>query len=117
VHQTTGRRLSGRTRQHASRAARSVRLAASSLARSQTALGAFSRRLKARLGPAKALTATAHTRATIVDHRRRDGKASVDRGAAYEAQPYRARVRKHLTRRAQHLGFELVPVRLTSVAD
>ena len=47
---TGGRLISGRTRKNASRAARIFRLAAYSLARSQTALGAFYRRLKARLG-------------------------------------------------------------------
>jgi transposase len=114
--QTGGRRRSGRTRNNASRAARICRLAAYSLTRSQTAWGAFYRRLKARLEPAKALTATAHQLAKIVSNRLRYGQAYVDRGAAYDDQPYRERVRKHLQRRAQQMGFELVPVRLTSAA-
>ena len=97
--------------------ARIFRLAAYSLARSQTALGAFYRRLKARLGPAKALTSTAHKRAKIVYNRLRYGKAYVDRGAAYYEQQYRERVLKNLKRRAKPMGFELVPVRITSVAD
>jgi transposase len=113
---TGGRRLRGRTRQNASRAARIVRLAAYSLTRSQTALGACYRRLKARLGPAKALTATAHQLAKIVYNRLRYGKAYVDRGAAYDDQPYRERVLKHLQRRAQQMGFERVPVSIPSAA-
>ncbi len=103
--QTGGRLLSGRTRKHASRAARLVRLAACALARSPTALGAFYRRLKARLGPATARTATAHPRAQLVD-----------RGVEDYAQPYRARMLTHLTRRAQPLGFERVPVAGTPAA-
>jgi transposase len=80
-------------------------------------LGAFYRRLKARLGPAKALTATAHKLAQIVYHMLRYGKADVDRGAAYDEPPYRERVLQNLKRRAKPMGFELVPVRITSVAD
>ena len=94
-----------------------VRLAAYALARAQTALGAFSRRLKARLGPAKALTATAHQLAKIVSNMLRYGKADVDRGAAYDEQPYRERVLKNLKPRAKQMGFELVPVHIPSVAD
>ena len=112
-----GRLISGRTRKNVSRAARIVRLAAYSLVRSQTALGAFDRRLKVRLGPAKALTASPHKLATIVYNRLRYGKAYMDRGAAYDAQQYRQRVLKHLQRRAKQLGFELMPVIITSVAD
>jgi len=110
---TGGRLISGRTRKNASRAARIFRLAAYALARSQTALGAFYRRLKARLGPAKALTATAHKLAQIVYSMLKYGKAYVDRGVEYYEQQYRARMIKNLTRRAKQLGFELVPVTVT----
>lgn len=113
---TGGRLISGRTRKNASRAARIFRLAAYALARSQTALGAFYRRLKARLGPAKALTATAHKLAKIVYNMLRYGKAYVDRGAAYYEQQYRERVLKNLKHRAKQMGFELVPVTVTPAA-
>lgn len=55
-----GRVLSSRTRPTANRAAAALRLAAASLYRSQSALGAFFRRLKSREGTPKAITATAH---------------------------------------------------------
>jgi hypothetical protein len=64
-------------------------------ARSQTALGAFYHRLKARLGPAKAFPATAHKLAKIVYNMLRYGKVHVDLGAAYYEQQYRARVLKN----------------------
>ena len=43
-------------------------MAAQSLSKSATALGAFYRRTRARLEPAKATTATAHKLARIFDH-------------------------------------------------
>ena len=61
-----GKRLSGRTKPSANRAAAALRLAAQSLNQSQSALGAYFRRLKARLGAPKALTAAAYKLARIV---------------------------------------------------
>jgi transposase len=55
-----GRVLDRKSKRSANRAAQAFRLAASSLARSDTALGAFYRRLKARIGTPQAITATAH---------------------------------------------------------
>lgn len=108
--QTGGRLISSRTRRNASRAARIFRLAAS-------ALGAFHRRLKARLGPAKTLTATAHKLAQIVSYMLKHGKASGDRSVESYEQPSRARVIHNLKRRAQQMGFALVPVTVTPAAD
>src|SRR5271170_7937556 len=54
-----GKVLSTRTRRSGSRAAALLRLAAVTVGRTQTALGAFYRRLSARIGKAKAVTATA----------------------------------------------------------
>lgn len=54
-----GKRLSSRTKPVPNRAAIALRIAANTLYKSNTALGAFLRRLKARLGPAKAITAAA----------------------------------------------------------
>ena len=55
-----GKVKSSQTRPVVNRAANSFRLAAHALRRSQTALGAFFPRLRARLGTPKAITATAH---------------------------------------------------------
>ena len=54
-----GKVLSSRTRRSGSRAAALLRLAAMTIGRTDTALGAFYRRLSARVGKAKAVTATA----------------------------------------------------------
>ena len=61
-----GKGLKSRTRKNRPRAAPAFRLAAQAVMRSHCACGAFSRRLKGRLGPAQALVATAHTSAQTV---------------------------------------------------
>ena len=61
-----GKVLSRGTKPCANRVATALRLAASCLQRSQSALGAFFRRMKARLGTPKAITATAHKLARLI---------------------------------------------------
>ena len=103
-----GRLLSSRTQPSANRAAAILRMAAMSLGRTQTALGAFYRRLAYRVGKAKAITATARKLAILVYRTFKDGLVYQDPGAAaYDAQ-HRAHVSKRLGRRAAHLGFALV---------
>ena len=99
-----------RTKPTASRAAWAFRLAASTLHRSQTALGAFFRRLKSRLGAPKAITATAHKLARIVYRLLKNGTAYVKQGLAEYEQHFRERTLRSLSRRAASLGFLLVPV-------
>ena len=70
-----GKVLSSRTRRCGSRASALLRLAAVTVGRTDTALGAFYRRLSARIGKAKAVTATARKIAVLSRQRRasRDG--------------------------------------------
>lgn len=103
-----GKRLSGRTPPCANRAAHALRLAAQSLHRSQSALGAFLRRLKARLGAPKAITATAHKLARIVYRMLRYGTEYVDVGQAYYEQRYQQRLLGSLERKARQLGYNLI---------
>ena len=78
------------------------------LGRSQTALGAFYRRLAFRIGKAKAITATARKLAILVYRTLKDHLVYNDPGAeAYEAHD-RSRVVRRLRQRAEHLGFGLV---------
>src|SRR6266700_436100 len=58
-----GKMLSSRTRRSGGRAAALLRLAAVTVGRTDTALGAFYRRLSSRIGKAKAVTATARNQA------------------------------------------------------
>ncbi len=103
-----GRLLSSRTPPSANRAAAIFRLRAMNLGRTQTALGAFYRRVAFRIGKAKAITATARTLAVLVYRTLRDHLVYIDPGAdAYDAQD-RARSVRRLRQRAEHLGFGLV---------
>ena len=103
-----GKVLSSRTRRSANRAATLLRLAATSVGRTQTALGAFFRRLAVRTGKAKAVTATARKIAVLLYNTLRHGLAYVDPGASYYEERYRQRTLDNLRRRADALGFTLV---------
>ena len=103
-----GRLLSSRTQPSANRAAAILRLAAMNLGRTQTALGAFYRRLAFRVGKAKAITATARKLAILVYRTLKDDLVYADPGAdAYDAQ-HRTHVVRRLRQRAANLGFVLV---------
>jgi len=103
-----GKVLSRRVRPGAHRVTVALRLAARSWHHSQSALGAFFRRMKARLGTPKAITATAHKLARLVYSLLQHGSAYVQQGLdAYEAQ-YRERKVKAMARQAQALGYTLV---------
>src|SRR2546428_12036889 len=81
-----GRVLSSKTRRSANRAAALLRIAAVNVGRTDTALGAFYRRLAARIGKAKAVTATARKLAVLFYRALRFGLAYADPGAShYEA--------------------------------
>jgi len=112
-----GRLLSSRTQPSANRAAAILRLAAMNLGRTQTALGAFYRRLAYRVGKAKAITATARKLAILVYHTLKGELVYQDPGAAeYDARD-RARVLRRLRQRAEHLGFTLVNLTTGELAE
>jgi transposase len=98
-----GKVRSRRVRPGAHRVTVALRLAARTLHHSQRALGAFFRRMKARLGTPKAITATAHTLARLVYRLLQHG---LD---AYEAQ-YRERKLTTMAKQAKVLGYTLVPL-------
>jgi transposase len=102
-----GKVLSARTRRSSNRAAALLRLAAITVGRTETALGAFYRRLSGRVGKAKAVTATARKIAVLFYNTLRHGLAYADPGASYYEERYRRRVLSNLQRRAKSLGFVL----------
>ena len=111
-----GRLLSSRTPPSANRAAMTLRLAALNLGRTQTALGAFYRRLAYRVGKAKAVTATARKLAILVYRTLNGDLVYQDPGAdTYEAHD-RARTLRRLRQRADHLGFALVNLKTGELA-
>ncbi|MGQ0615053.1 MAG: IS110 family transposase [Planctomycetaceae bacterium] len=103
-----GRVLSSRTRRSANRAAALLRTAAVCVGKTRTALGAFFRRLAARVGKAKAITATARKIAVLFYNTLRYGAAYVDPGVDYYEERFRRRTIDNLRRRADALGFRLV---------
>ncbi len=105
---TGGKRLSGKTKPVVNRAATALRMAASTLYRSKCALGAYYRRMKARLGAPKAITATAHKLARLIYSMLKHGKEYTDLGQDYYEQQYKSRAVKSLKSRARELGFELI---------
>ncbi|MEI6562651.1 MAG: IS110 family transposase [Verrucomicrobiota bacterium] len=105
---TGGRVISSRTKRVVNRAATILRIAATTLRRSDTALGHFYRRKKAHLGPAKATTATARKLACIVylmlKHKQEYRPPDP---VAYQAKMQKGRL-THLKKQAALLGFDLV---------
>jgi transposase len=105
-----GKRSRIRSKPSANRAATAFRLAAQGLANSHSALGAYERRMRGRLGAPKAITATAHKLARLVYSMLRYGTAYVDEGQQAYEQKYRDRVLTNLQRQAKAFGYQLVHV-------
>ncbi|MBO9112783.1 IS110 family transposase, partial [Agrobacterium sp. S2/73] len=85
-------------------------LAATTLGRSDTVLGAFYRRLAGRIGKQKAVTATARKIAVLFYNALRYGMVYRDPGAAAYAERHRGRVIANLQRRARSMGYDLSPL-------
>ena len=105
---TGGKLLSGKTRRSANRAAQALRLAAAALRTSQSALGAYFRRLCARMDKPKAVTAAAHKLARLIYTMLTKGEEYTDQGQDYYQERYRERVLRQLSKRAEKLGMRLV---------
>lgn len=92
------------------RLANALRMAAQSLSRSDSYLGARYRSLRGRLGGPRAIKAMARYLACLLYRLLTKGKAYVDRGAAHYESKRQERERLALQRRAAAHGFTLVPV-------
>jgi transposase len=103
-----GRVLSAKTRRSSNRATVVLRMIAVNIGKTETALGAFYRRMAARIGKAKAVTATARKLAVLFYNALRFGLAYVDPGVDYYEARYRERVVQHLKRRAAQMGLTVV---------
>ena len=110
-----GKVLKRGTRQVTNRAATALRMAAWSLLRSQSALGANFRRLRRKLGAPKAITAMAHKLARIVYRMLKFGKEYVDQGAEHYESKFRQQQMKWLMKQAAALNLQVTP--LSEVPD
>ena len=84
-------------------------MAAQSLQKSESALGEFYRRMRAKLGPAKAITAAAHKLARVAFHLLKTREAYDDSVFPVAEQRYGRRTENRLKLQAQALGYLLVP--------
>ena len=91
------------------RAAQVLRLAAQTLGRTQTALGSYYRRLRARKGPTQATTATAHKVARMLYHVLKHHTPYQPQSQETYEHHLRQRAIRHLKRTATRLGFTLLP--------
>ena len=106
---TGGKVMSGKTKRCANRAAQALRLAAAALRSSKSALGAYYRRMCARMDRPKAVTAAAHKLARLIYAMLTKGEEYTDRGQDYFEERYRQRVLHNLAQRAKAMGMQLVP--------
>ncbi len=106
---TGGRIVRRRTLKVRNRAAQALRMAAQAVSCSQTALGAFYRRIRARAGPERAVTATAHKLARIIYHLLKQHEPYTPLHAEVYEEQQRDRAVRQLERRAARLGFTLAP--------
>jgi transposase len=105
-NQITGGKVFRRGTRHVqNRAATALRMAATSLWRSKTYLGAKFRRLRARLGAPKAITAMAHMLARLVYRMLRYGEQYVDKGMKYYEEKYREHEIRSIQTKAKDLGL------------
>jgi len=109
-----GKVLWAHTKRSANRVRQALKMAAMSLSHADCALGAFYRRLCARMDKPRANTATAHKLARMVYFMLTRGEDFVDQGQQrYEAQQ-RQRNIAALNRRAASMGFHIIPMQAAS---
>lgn len=104
-----GRVLGSGTKHSVNRATQAFKQAAAGLRTSHSALGAYFRRLCARMDKAKAVTAAAHKLARLYYALLTRGQEYFDQGQQYYEERYRQRVVYNLQRKAHRLGMNLVP--------
>jgi transposase len=110
-----GKVLSSRTRRVVNRLADVLRNAATSLERSPSALGGYYRRMKARLGAAEGVTATAHKLARIIYRLLKHGEAYVRQGLEEYEKQFRQKKLEGLQKAARKMGLELVAPKAVTV--
>jgi len=107
---TGGKVIGSATRKVKSRVAHILRLCAWALSRSYSELGHFYRRMRARLGAPKAITALAHKLARIIYHMLSTREAYDETRFKVSEEEARRRHEARLKKQAQRLGFQLVPI-------
>ena len=81
---------------------------------SKTAIGAFIRRIKTRLGAPTAINAGAHKLARLLHRMLKFGKAYVETGQEAYEKLFKERSLRNLQRRAREFGFDVTPIASTT---
>lgn len=102
-----GKKLSGASKRIPNRVAQALKLAAQGLHHSQCALGAYYRRMAARVGVGKAITATAHKLARLIFAMLTKGEEYVERSQQQYEESFRNRTLAYLKRKAKALGYRV----------
>ncbi len=103
-----GKGLNTKTKKTRNRANKALRMAGQALLTSNSALGAYTRRMRARLGSPQAITAAAHKLARIIYTMLKYQKEYVELGADYYERQYKMREIKKLKRKASRLGLKVL---------
>jgi transposase len=110
-HQISGGKILNRkTRKQKNRVRDGLRIGAQSLLHSQSALGAYCRRICSRIGHPKGIIAAAHKLACLIYRMLKFGAAYIDKGQQHYEQRFKERAVKHIARRAKEHGYQLVPL-------
>lgn len=104
-----GKVLEAATKRSTNRATQALKLAAAALRASKSALGAYYRRMCARMDKGKAVTAAAHKLARLIYLMLTKGEEYTDQGQLYYEERYRERVVRSLNKKASELGMQLIP--------
>jgi transposase len=105
-----GKILASRTRRCKHRAALALRLGAQALHRSQTPLGHYLRKMKSKLGPPAAITATAHKMARILYHMLTTKEPYREQASEAQQQRQQQRTLARIKTAARAAGYQLVPM-------
>ena len=105
-----GKILNSRTRPSDNRAAQAFRMAANAVRETDTAIGAYYRRMRSKFGPAKAITATAHKLAIIYYTMLKFKTSYKELGADNYERQYREKIINNLQKKAKTMGFQMIPL-------
>jgi transposase len=106
-----GHRLNSHTSHSTNRAATTLRMAANSLYKNKSVFGAHLRRMKARMGPVEAITATAHKMARTIYYMMLRKKDFQDPGEDFYDKLNEGKTLKFLKKRAESMGYTLEKIK------
>ncbi|MCI0558852.1 MAG: transposase, partial [Nitrososphaera sp.] len=105
-----GKVLKTKTRKTNNRATTALRIAAYALHHSKSFMSEFYRRMRAKLGAPKAITATAHKLARVIFHLVTSGQEFDESHLVADHTDYHQRQEAGLRRKAKALGYALIPL-------